>query len=103
DEAKSQATKIVDGMASSDVLTLLRAGANVTTACSACNRLDAQHAISAMVPGAGSADIAGALAVTSGIARQKSSQVSPTKTTGLDAVVISDGEFTPPPTDGIDF
>ncbi len=101
-EAVDQARKIVDAMSSSDVLTLLRAGANVTAVCSACNRIDAERSLSALTPGAGSADIAGALAVASGLAPH-AAQGAGNGAGSLSAVVISDGEFAPPSVDGLDF
>ena len=92
DQAKGEAHKIAQGLGNGDHLTLLRAGANVTTACAACTPSDAERAIDAMTPGAGEVDIAGALAVTAGLGRQTSGAV--------EATVVSDGEFTPPATDG---
>jgi hypothetical protein len=86
-EARDQAHNVISGLAGTDFVTLLRAGANVTTACSACKPPEAERALQAMAPGAGSADIAGALAVASGLARQASGTP--------DVVVISDGEFAP--------
>jgi hypothetical protein len=86
-EATDQARNIIAKMGSSDLITLLSAGASVTTACAACSPQDAQRTLQAMSPGAGSADIAGALAVASGLAHQASGVP--------DVVVISDGEFDP--------
>jgi len=86
-DARDQARKIISGMGGSDFITLLRAGASATTACAACSPQDAERALSAMAPGAGNADIAGALAVASGLARQASGTP--------DVAVISDGEFAP--------
>lgn len=95
EEAKAEAEKIAASLNERDRLTLLRAGVNVTTACSNCTRADAERALAEMLPGAGTADIEGALAVAGGLARQSSG--------GLNAVVISDGEFAAPDLAGLDF
>ena len=94
-EAKDEARKVVNSMGEQDKVTLLAAGTNVTTACAACSRSDAEKALGGLVPQAGHADIAGALALASGFAKQSSGTV--------EAVVISDGEFAPPATDGLPF
>jgi hypothetical protein len=95
DAAIAEAHKIVDTMGEHDRLTLLGAGTNITTACAACTRADASTALDAFAPGAGSADIAGALAVVSGLSTQTSGP--------LDVVVLSDGQFSAPDTRGIPF
>ena len=93
DQARDEARKVAQGLSDRDHLTLLRAGANVTTACAACAPGDAVRSIDALTPGAGRADMAGALAVAAGLGRQSSGAV--------EATVISDGGFAPPVTDGL--
>src|SRR5207244_9531 len=67
EHARSEARKLASAMHSEDRATLLRAGASVTTTCSACKRSDLEHALSAIRPGAARADISQALSVAAGL------------------------------------
>ncbi|MEO8288322.1 MAG: VWA domain-containing protein [Chloroflexota bacterium] len=95
DKAKDEAGTLITKLAGQDRLTLLRAGVHVTTACAECTREEAQRSIAALTPGAGTADMAGALSVAEGLARHTER--------GIDAVLLSDGEFGTLPTEDVKF
>src|SRR5438552_3572468 len=83
EQARSEARKLVSGLALEERATILRVGTNVTTLCSACTRLDAERAIADARPGAGRADLAAALGVAAGLATHS-------ELGRVDAVLISD-------------
>jgi hypothetical protein len=86
EQAKSEAARIASNMRPQDHATLLRAGANLTTACSACDRAALERAVSDLRAGAGRSDLAAALAVASGLAGQAGNGT-------VDTDLISDGAF----------
>ena len=95
DQAKDEARKAVDGMVLEDKATLLRVGANVTTACADCSRSDFLSALNSMQAGAGRADMDSMLRVAAGLARRAETA------SALPVTVISDGQFSGLPTDGL--
>jgi Ca-activated chloride channel family protein len=88
DDARDRAMDIVSSMGPQDRVTLLRAGASATTECSECDRAEVERALDGLRPGAGTADVAGALDAAAGIARKGQGGVIP-------VTVISDGAFDP--------
>lgn len=95
DAAKDEARKAADSMSLEDRATLLRIGANVTTACADCSRSDFLASLDTMQPGAGRADMDNMLRVVAGLARRAEGG------SALPVTVISDGEFNSLPTDGL--
>ncbi len=87
-QARNEALRLASSMRSEDRATLLRVGAGVSTACSACNRGDLETALSAMRPGAGEADWGQALDLAAGLSRRSEEGL-------VDTHVISDGAFEP--------
>ncbi len=96
EQAKDQARQVASGMQAQDRATLLRIGAAVTTACSACTRSDLERALTAMQPGAGRAAISSALDIAAGLARRPEGYAG-----GIATVLISDGAFDPLATEGL--
>jgi hypothetical protein len=86
DAARDRARQIASELGSQDHVTLLRAGASATTECSECDRAEVERALDAMRPGAGKADIAGALDAAAGLARKSEGGALP-------VTIISDGAF----------
>lgn len=86
DQAREEARRLVAEMGAQDRATLLRVGANVTTACSDCTRSDFEGALGRLVPGAGRADFEAALGIAAGLARRS-------REGSVLAHVISDGAF----------
>jgi Ca-activated chloride channel homolog len=88
DAARDRAVDTVSTMGPQDRVTLLRAGASATTECSECDLVALESALDDLRPGAGTADIAGALDAAAGIARKGTGGALP-------VTVISDGAFDP--------
>jgi Ca-activated chloride channel homolog len=93
--AKDEARRAADDMSSEDRATLLRVGANVTTACAGCLRADFLAAVDNMKPGAGLADMDSMLDVAAGLARRAGDG------SALPLTVISDGQFGTLATEGL--
>ncbi len=95
DAARDEAKSAVADMNAEDSATLLRVGANVTTACANCSHSDLLAAVDAMQPGAGRADMEGMLSVAAGLARRAADG------SALPVTVISDGQFGSLSTEGL--
>ena len=87
-QARNEALRLTSSMRAEDKATLLRVGASVSTACSACNRGDLERALSDARPGAGEADWGQALDLAAGLSRRSEVGL-------VDTHVISDGAFEP--------
>ena len=88
EQARNEALRLASSMRSEDRATLLRVGAGVSTACSACSRGDLASALASLRPGAGEADWPQALDLAAGLSRRSEAGL-------VDTHLISDGAFEP--------
>ena len=93
-QATEEAGRLLSGLGLDDRVTLVRVGAQVTTACAACGQAAAERALADLRPGAGRADWTAALSVPLGLQGQSDPGA-------VDTVVLSDGAFAPLPPDNL--
>jgi hypothetical protein len=93
-QAAEEASRLLSALGPDDRVTLVRVGTQATTACAACGRADAEHALAGLRPGAGRADWTAALSVPLGLQGQSDPGA-------VDTVVLSDGAFAPLPPENL--
>jgi Ca-activated chloride channel family protein len=90
EQAKAEARKVASELRSQDLITLVRVGSSVTTACSNCDHTSLERALSALNAGAGEADMPAALSLASGLTGR-----AETHEDAVQTIIISDGGFSP--------